>query len=79
MQKGGGEDKASQMSAFPPRPKETARCRDGRDKQGQETIPPVAGGQHEAGPNLIKEDPTPELSQEATQKCASQAKEIRTN
>lgn len=74
-----GEDKASQMSAFPSHPKETARCRDRRDRQGQETIPPVAGGQHEAGPNPIKEDPTPDLSQEATQKCASRATEIRTN
>lgn len=68
---GGGGDKTSQMSAFPPHPEQTARCRDRRDREGQETIPPIAGGQHEAGPKLIKEDPTPELSQEATQKCAS--------
>lgn len=65
MQKrdGGGKDKASQMSVFTPHPKETARCRDRRDRQGQEMIPPVS--------NPKKEDPTPQLSQEATQKCAS--------
>lgn len=70
--KGVGEkDKASQMSALCPHPKETARCRDCRDRQGQEAIPPIAGVQHEAGPNPIKEDPTLELSQKATQKSAS--------
>lgn len=70
MQKRGGGGQSITNVSVSPSPR-TARCRDHRDGQGQETIPPIAGGQHEAGPKLIKEDPAPELSQEATQKCAS--------
>lgn len=49
-------------------PEKTVRCRDCRERQGEETVPLIVGGQNEAGPNPKKEDPTPELSQEATQK-----------
>lgn len=68
QKKGGVGNKASQMSAFPLHLKETVRWRDCRERQGKETIPPIVGSQDEAGPNPKKEDPTPELSQEATQK-----------
>lgn len=66
MQKRDGAGKVKHHKCQqPPHPKGTARCRDHRDTQGQETIPPIAGS------NLVKEDPTPVLSQGATWKCAS--------
>lgn len=68
QKKGRVGNKASQMSAFPLHPKETVRGRYCRERQGKETVPPIVGGQDEAGPNPKKEDLTPELSQEATQK-----------